>query len=197
MKKRFLSITLVLASSILMGCAFTPQQVTFNPKLDTITNSNQGNNVSVSVQVSDERVSKSLGRRGSGYGPAAEISSTENLADIVNDQLVSGLRKKGFNAVSAKNDAGTNAKLLIEIRLLEYSTSMGFWTGGVHIKGAVKALAQKNNKAFDQIYRVEKEERVVVVPTAETNSEWLNQTLTELLTQVLQDANLVNFLAQN
>jgi len=81
-----------------------------------------------------------------------------------------------------------------EIRAFEYSTSTGFWTGGVHINGAFKVRATRGGRTFKKIYRITKEERGVFVPDAETNEKWINAALGELLSQVVNDSELIQFL---
>ena len=182
-----------IAALLLTGCAFTPQKANIAPTV-SVMSSSEGNGVGVAVQVTDERPSKSLGRRGAAYGAAAEITAAQDVAMIVQNEIIAGLSKKGFAA--AKGDPGARAKLMVEVRLLEYSTSQGFWTGGVHIKGALKAVASKDGKSYEKMYRSEKEERIVVVPTAEKNEKWINDALSDVLTQLLDDKGLVMFLSQ-
>ncbi|MDB5770600.1 MAG: hypothetical protein JWM42_974 [Burkholderia sp.] len=188
-------ITLLSATFIavtIQGCAFNPQQANLTPTI-TVASSNEGKNVAVGVRVVDERPSKSLGRRGTAYGAAAEITANQDLADVVEKQVVEGLRRKGFKPVAFS--ATNEPRLSVEVRLLEYSTSQGFWTGGVHVKGALKAAATRSTGNYERLYRSEKEERIMVVPTAESNEKLINTALSELLNQVLEDANLFKFLA--
>ena len=84
--------------AIFTGCAFTPQQANLSPTVSVMA-SDEGKNIAIGVRVIDERPSKSLGRCGSAYGAAAEITSTQDLAMIVQQQVMDGLRKKGFNPV--------------------------------------------------------------------------------------------------
>ena len=160
----------------------------------TVVSSSEGTGVAVAVRVTDERPSKSLGRRGTGIGDAAEITAAQDLAAVVQKEIIDGLKKKGFVAV---DDSGASStKLSVEVRLLEYSTSTGFFTGGVHIKGALKAVASKNGKTYEKMYRTEKEERVVIVPTADTNEKWINEALGDVLKQLMDDGGLTIFLTQ-
>ena len=184
--------TALLAVTI-QGCAFTPQKANLTPTVN-VTVSNEGKNVAVGVRVLDERASKSLGHRGTAYGAAAEITEEQDLAVVVKQQLVEGLRKKGFNPVEF--NASKEPRLTIEIRLLEYTTSQGFWTGGVHVKGALKASALRAAENYEHFYRSEKEERVVIVPTAESNEKLINSALSDLLNQVFEDTALFQFLAK-
>lgn len=189
MKKLFV----VLAGLVLLcGCAFTRQQANLSPTLNVVS-SDVGKNVTVGVRVIDERPSKSLGRRGTDYGAAAEITEAQDLAVVVQQQVIDGLRKRGFNPVDYGE--GKDPRLTVEVRLLEYSTSQGFWTGGVHIKGVLKAVAVRAGNNYERMYRTEKEERVVFVPTAKTNEQWINDVLTDVLRQLLEDAELFRFLA--
>jgi uncharacterized lipoprotein YajG len=181
----------VLVLVTLGGCAFTPQKAALAPVVSVATSS-EGKGVVVAVRVVDERPSKSLGHRGGGYGAAAEITSTEDVAMVVQKQVVEGLKKKGFEIVDY--DDAKDPRLTVEVRLLEYSTSMGFWTGGVAIQGAIKAVASRGGKTYDHMYRSEKKERVVIVPNAKTNEGWINSALGDVLSQMFDDAVLVKFL---
>ncbi|HMA12402.1 MAG TPA: YajG family lipoprotein, partial [Steroidobacteraceae bacterium] len=84
--------------------------------------------------------------------------------------------------------------LTVEVRALNYETSTGFWTGGVEIKSALKAVGLRGGKAFEQMYRSDNEKRVVVVPTAGKNEEWINAALTDVLTQLFNDQGLFRHL---
>lgn len=177
----------------LSGCAFVPQKANIAPTVSVMSTS-EGQGIEVAVRVSDERPSKSLGRRGTAYGAAAEITAAQDVAVIAQNEIIAGLNKKGFAATDSQTKA--SAKLTVEIRLLEYSTSQGFWTGGVHINGALKAVAYKQGKSYEKMYRSEKEERIVIVPTAEVNEKWINDALSDVLTQLLEDQGLIMFLVQ-
>lgn len=190
MKIVFVALAL---STFVTGCAFNPQKVTLAPS-PASSSSTLGSGITVAVKVNDERPKQSLGRRGSGYGPAAEITSSEDVASVVRNALIKGLEQKGFS--TSVSTANQSIKLTVDLRLLEYSTSMGMWTGGVQIQAAAKATAVNKDATFEKLYRSDKEERVVVVPTAETNQEWINARLSDLLTQILNDPELLAVLSK-
>ncbi len=186
------NITILFCFIILIsGCAFTPQQIELAPQL-TVRNDNMGNGTSIYLTVLDERATQGLGRRGSGYGPAAEITTATSLTDVVRKKVSEGLIARGFVVT---DDESVSNKLQVEIRTLEYTTSTGFWTGGVHIRGALKGEAETEGDSYEEMYRYEKEERVVVTPTAERNSKWINTALSETLNTMFQDEQLFKFLA--
>jgi uncharacterized lipoprotein YajG len=188
---KLLPIGLLMA--LLTGCAFTPQEANLDPTISVMP-SQEGQGVTVSVNVVDERPSKSLGHRGTGYGKGAEITASQDLDVVVYNKIVSALETKGFTVTEAGVTAPVDLK--IELRLLEYSTSVGFWTGGVHVNGAMKAVATNNGDVYERMYRSDDEERVVFVPDASSNEKMINESLSFLLNQVIGDNALIGHLAK-
>lgn len=191
MNRIYILASIAIAALTLQGCAFNPQQANLAPSLN-IAASTEGKNIPIGIRVIDDRPSKSLGRRSNGMIQAAEITAAQDLAVVVKQQLMDGLRKKGFDPVEFNEKNKTN--LTFEIRLLEYSTSQGFFTGGVEVKGAIKAHATHASDNYDHMYRSDEEERVIIVPTAESNEKLINTSLSELLNKILEDTSLIKFL---
>lgn len=189
MKKLLL---VALAVALLSGCAFNAQTVQLNPSVAS-SHSTEGQGVSVAIRVVDERASQSLGHRGNAYGSAAEITTNSDVAAVVSEQITRALKSAGFMVLGPS--AQGNASLTVEVRLLNYSTSTGFWTGGIQIEATLEAKAQKAGKSFEQMYRVKNEQRVVVVPTADKNAEWINAALGDVITKLVTDPKLLEFLA--
>ena len=176
----------------LTGCAFQAQKATLAPTV-TVAPDTIGEGVTVGLRVVDERAEKTLGRRGTAYGAAAAITTDQDLAALIHEKVRDGLIRKGFAVADGGVNGGPN--LMLELRAFEYSTAQGFWTGGVNINGAIKAIAERPGDKYEHMYRADSEHRVVVVPTAGTNNEWMNTTLSELLRQVFDDVGLLRFLA--
>jgi len=189
---------IALATTLLMGCELFSQNVNLNPTITTsqpttTTQSTEGRGVTVLVRVVDERPSKSLGRRAGSFGPAAEITSNSDFEQVVAEKVKESLQARGFSV--SNSDSSSSATLNVEIRLLQYSTSFGFFTMGTHIQAALKAVATKSGKSYEKMYRSDKEERTVIVPTAGMNEEWINVALSDVLTQLASDRDLIAFLA--
>ncbi len=178
---------------VLSGCAFIEQQATLRPQL-TVAEGDVGRGTSIAVRIVDERPDRTLGHRGTAYGKGAKIMTTQDVARVVHDQITDGLKRKRF--VPIDYEPGTARALKVEIRLLEYSTSAGFFSGGIHTKATLKAVATNGGKEYENFYRVDNEERIVIVPTAERNEELLNAALSEVLRQLFQDQQLLAFLAR-
>ncbi len=192
-RTRFL--LLVAALGITSGCAFTPQVVQIQPELD-IAKSNIGGGAAVAVYVVDERDNKELGRRGTGAMKGAAITTEQDMATVFSDAIVAGLRDKGFEASATSSAAapGHGALLRVDIRNIEYETSMGFWTGGVHVRGSMKGTASKSGESYDDFYQIDDEKRVVVVPGADSNEQMINATVSALIQELFNDVELFEFL---
>lgn len=175
------------------GCAFIEQQATLRPQM-TVAEGDVGRSATIAVRIVDERPDRTLGHRGGAYGKAAKIMTTQDVARLVHEHITEGLKRKKFVPVDYEPGAGRALK--VEIRLLEYSTSTGFFSGGVHTKATLKAVATNAGKEYENLYRVDNEERVVFVPTAEKNEELLNAALSDVLRQLFQDQHLLAFLAR-
>ncbi|MHB1944300.1 YajG family lipoprotein [Metallibacterium sp.] len=185
-------LLVALAVALLSGCAFNAQTVNLRPTVPNV-HSTIGQGVSVAVRVFDERASKSLGHRGGAEGAAAEITTNSNVAALVAEQVTRALQDKGFTVLGP--NANGNAKLTVDIRLLQYSTSVGFWTGGIEIQATLEAKAEKAGKKYEKMYRVKNEQRAIIVPTADKNAEWINQALGDVITKLVSDQKLLTFLA--
>ena len=189
--KSLLSLCLsTIAFLFASGCALSPQKVVLDPELQ-VSSSSFGEGVNITLVVKDERASNELGRRGMGM---AKIDIEQNLANLIREKVTSGLERKGFTIVNSKENSSKT--LVIELRALDYKTSVGFWTGGVHITGALKAESTSESSDYSEFYRVESEKRVMLNPTAKENQRLLNEGLTDLLRKLFEDKELFDFLGQ-
>ncbi|GMU69287.1 MAG: hypothetical protein AMXMBFR59_42840 [Rhodanobacteraceae bacterium] len=184
----FAVAVVVLAS----GCAFNPQVAQIDPTLE-VASGDIGKGTTVAFRVVDERDSKSIGNRGAAFGKGAKITTTQDVAALVHQKIAEGLGKKGFAITDFREDA--SPRLTVELRSLEYDTSIGFWTGGVQIVAALKGVAMRDGKAYERMYRYDNEKRVVVVPTAGKNDEMLNAALTDVMAQFFDDIGMLRHLA--
>ena len=192
MRNPFIFFPILSIILFINGCAFTDQKAFLNPTL-TLESSNIGNGQHVGLKVVDERPNKNLGYRGGGYiGKGGAITSDQDIAKLLEEKISDGLKMKGFEPTSYSNNNTRSIK--VELRSLEYFTTTGFWTGGVHTKSALKVTAKNLSKEFEDFYRIEKEERVMVGPGAQSNEKMINSALSEILQKLFDDQNLFKFL---
>jgi uncharacterized lipoprotein YajG len=184
---------LVVFIGAFVGCAIAPQQVTLSPTL-ALLSSVQGANISVAVRVVDDRRSTTLGRLVGGSGGSVEVTSSQDVAGVVEKCLIDGLKKKGFVPVDYQE--GTSPSLTVDVRLLDYVAYKGFPTGRALIKGELKAAAVRGKATFESMYRSEREEKFLSMPDAEKTGKWINNVLGDVVSQLLSDAGLLKFLVE-
>lgn len=185
-------VTTVFALVFINGCAFTSQKAVLNPTLDFVSQ-NFGNGQQVGVKVLDERSDKTLGYRGAAnISRGGAITTDQDVAMVLEDKIKEGLKMQGFEPVPYSDNVSRTMK--VELRSLEYFTSTGFWTGGVHTKSALKVIAKNSGKDYEEFYRVEKEERVMAVPSAEENERLINLALSAVLQKLFTDQKLFKLL---
>lgn len=190
MKLGALLLAVVLCT--MSACAFNQQAVNLAPTA-SFTSSSVGAGKELVLIVIDERPKQIIGHRGTTYGAAAEITSSQDVAAVVREKLKTGLVSNGFHVVTVLPK--TSPSLKVEIRLIEYTTSTGLWTGGIHTRAAFKGICRNGDREYENIYRQENEERVVVVPTAEANEEWINRVVGQALEKIFLDGQLLGCLA--
>jgi uncharacterized lipoprotein YajG len=173
------------------GCAWAPQKLIIKAE-PQFSKSAVGNGITVAVQVVDARPSKVIGHRGLD-SELAEIRTEQDVAGIFQDKLIEGLKQKGFNAIPY--DGQSILTLKAEIRLIEYSTSSEMWKGSIQAKAVVAAYSKKADRIHDRVYRVEKEQAVLEAPRAQTNERLINGAISEVLQRLVEDQNLIEFLA--
>lgn len=183
-----LAVLLCLAS----GCAFNAQTVKLSPAMSLLP-SDYGKGKEVVLSVVDERPKQAIGNRGGAYGAGAEITSIDDVNGVIREKVREGLSAKGFQVVPGLTPARTSMK--VEIRSIDYSTSVGFFTGGVHTRAAFKGICKNGRGEYENLYRQESEERVVMVPTAETNEQWINQTVGQALEKIFRDQQMLECLS--
>ena len=177
---------------LLSACAFNPQTIKISPVM-SLPSSDVGKGKEVLLSIVDERPKQVIGHRGTAYGAAAEITSSEDVAVVIREKVSAGLAANGSKVVTGPSSARTSMK--VEIRLIEYTTSTGFWTGGVHTRAAFKGICRNGRQDYENLYRQENEERVMVVPDAETNEQWINLVAGQALDKIFSDRQMLECLS--
>lgn len=184
----------ILFIALLGGCVYTPMTVTLSPNT-FVSSSEVGYGKTIDLIVNDERTEDGIGNRGSVMMKGAKITLTQDLTAVVQSALTEMLTTKGFQVRHGDSDTG-RPSLTVDIRGLHYSTSTGFWTGGVEITAALKALAEGETETYQNFYRYENEDRIVFVPGAKNNREGINLALNDVLHQLIGDNKLLEVLAE-
>ena len=188
--------TSILFSVLLIttGCANVPMTVNLTP--DTVVSSSDiGNGKTIYLTIRDERVDSNIGHRGSvGTQHGARITLEQDLSVVVQSALTEMLTTKGFD-IRYDSDDGLHSELRVDIRGLSYSTSQGSRDGGVEVTAALKSTATGESETYENFYRTNSVYRVTFVPGEDSNNEWINAALNDVLHQLMRDRKLLEVLA--
>lgn len=186
-------LCLVILISTLAGCAYIDQNLRVDPQINVV-DENIGKGKKIAVRTLDERSEQLIGKRGVQFFPGGKISNNQDLAEVLKNVVLLGLRKKGFEPVG---DNESDLLMKTELRSLSYNTSMGLWTGGNIGTAMVKVIAtQPSGKTYEKTYRSEKVIRTAFIGSQETNAKVVNESLNEALKKVFEDKDLMQFLTQ-
>lgn len=190
--KRIVTAALALVC-ITSGCAFTPQAIVVQP-LVQVAPSDVGGGRALYVNVVDERPSKALGVRGA-QKVGAELTIQGELSDQIAQTLRTELQKQKFAPAAAPT---TDAReLRVEIRNLSYDVIVGLWQGTIRVECGLKAICQLGmTRPYEQFYRGTLEEGSQFVKSDATNNVYVNRVISSAISQMLEDHQLLQCLAQ-
>ncbi len=178
---------------LITGCAFTPQAIKIQPKIQ-VTESSLGRDRPLQINVVDERPRSTLGTRGV-RGVGAELTIEGDLVAIVWGSISDGMKRKGF-APQAERTTDTR-EVRVEIRNLDYTVTQGFWSGTLRTDCSLKAICIRgSNRPYEQLYRGEVQDDVMAVQTDEENIRYVNDAVSRALNALLQDEQLSACLAE-
>lgn len=168
----------------LIGCAAKPYQISIKPEPE-FPRANIGQNQEVSVSVKDARPSPAVGQRG-----GAAITPAQHVGAVVKQKIFEGLRAYEFAPIGEAE--GFSRTLKVQINRLEFNSYSGVWLAKAEL--AVKVT--NNTAETSAIYRVERETQVFAIPAKEQTEQAVNQALSDLLTKLFKDRDLMTLLSK-
>jgi uncharacterized lipoprotein YajG len=186
-------ILVVLLCLVSAGCAYIDQNLKVDPEA-SVTSDNIGGGRKIAVRVIDDRDEQLIGKRGAQFLPGGKISSKQDLAEVLEEDVREGLLRKGFEPVKEHE---TGLLMKVELRSLEYNSSMGLWTAGNIGTAVIKVTATApSGKIYEETYRSESEVRTAFISSQVTNARVVNNALSEAINKIFEDRELVEFLAR-
>lgn len=173
----------------LSACGITPQQAVITPQVAVVKTASGGNSP-VILHVVDERSGTMIGNR-------APMGAEVRLADVtpvIEPRIREALVANEFRPVGGAEAA--DRRLKVEVRGVELKSAAGFFTGGYFPSAAFKAVATNKGQAFERLYRAEQESRSVVVNPEDRNNRLLSEVVSQALSQLVNDPELMGFLAR-
>lgn len=189
-----LSIVLLVSA----GCALSPQTVTLSPLVDAAV-PNIGRGRPLALAVTDERSSAVFGSRGGLYGDTALITPGDDVALSVRRALAERLTAAGFQVLPP--GATAPHALSVDIRQLDYRLEIPSGLGGgmlhdARTEAVLDAVLTHPEGRHGARYRAGSVRRMVGYPDEADNAALLNEVVTQVLRQLLQDPRLLALLTK-
>lgn len=149
MNKKILAFTSCVAIASLSGCALTTEQIAVNyNKQSAVSKIAGADNVSVNVQVTDQRSDKSkVSNKKNGYGmEMAPITASEDIAVTIRKAIEQELQSRGFSV-------GTDmaqVKIAADVTRFHNDFKMGFFAGDAvaDLNMSVMVKAKNGNQLY-------------------------------------------------
>jgi len=185
------ALLLLITGLLLSGCTMIPHDIELKPEL-SVEKQNIGNNRTLLVEVADGRDTEVIGYRSYMKTGKISLSDKQNIIDVIKNSVEDGFATLGFTVVQN----GTSERLVeIDIRLVEYETTYGFFTMGSFSRGSFEvSCILPSGSRFKNLYRVENERRLFAAPFAKSNEKWINEAVSEALMRMFDDESFMEFL---
>lgn len=170
---------------LLSGCALSPQVVVIRPTL-TAADVTGGQGAALSLEVKDVRTSSIIGHRGGVYNRTATISTSEDVAATMRQQLAAVLQNAGYRVTAD----GAAPVLHVELTRLDYSIKQKDLAKKITTVAGITAMFKKGNRTYTNTYTITRNSSMLMEPSATDNAKLINATLTAALRRLLGDKEL-------
>lgn len=194
MLNRLAMLAVAGAALVLVGCAHSPQQLNVQPQVQVPLNP-VANAQPVVVVVQDTRQSKVLGTRGGMYPNSSNLTINDQALPHIKQQVEQSLRQLGFNVVS---EGTPNAnRLTVSLAELRYqSPTSTTYVTEADIGATFAAEARGMNKQYQGRYGASANHRFGYAPNQATNTRLVTEVMSDALTRVFRDPEIVRVLQQ-
>ena len=175
----------------LAACAYSPQQITINPVINTAAE-NYGNGRAVNVSVEDGREVKVLGSRGGIYKDTSVITIANSMTDAIASAARAKLAVQGFNTNSGLAEA---AQVKIIVDQLSYDVPEQSVGKKVKLSAVLKLDVSAGGQSYQGRYKSDSERQTVVTPRMAQNEEMINTLISDTLARLFSDPKLKAFLS--
>lgn len=189
---RILFTTYVLFS--LTGCTLIPEQIDLQPQIESLSPAKKvGQGKPVAVKVVNLLPKNSIGGRPSAGGPAAKISISNNMEQVVENTIYPVLEKYGFKPIPCY-DENAPRKLTLRVVSLMYRQKAG---ANIKVTCSIEVHAENKGKKYEKVYQSSSVRSLFMwIPTTYEDTQEVNKVLSNTLTKIAGDEGLIYFLAR-
>ena len=186
-KKLLLSLALVLLSA----CAYSPQQITIEPRIDTGGDA-YGNGRAIAVSAEDAREQKVLGTRGGVYKDTSTITVANDMVQAIARAAQAKLATLGFNVNSDQPSASMN----VVVEQLSYDVpDKGGLGKTIDLKCALRVDVKAGSESYSGHYRTSAQQEALMTPSMASNQQMINKLLSDTLARAFTDPKMKAFLS--
>ena len=182
---------LLLASVLLLtSCTHENQKIKFDIAIDR-EKSDFGNVGSIGLIAFDERSHKDLIGTKTFGEERIEISSSENLAELLRDKLSDNLEQKGFVK-------GRDKIVEVHLESLQYKAVRKFFIGTSEANSMVKIIVKntKTGEKFTKNFTLSVKGKHFLAPLEITDRETINTILRDTVLDILNDKSFLKSLTK-
>lgn len=195
MYRNILTFICCVAVASLSGCALTTEQIAINyNKQSAVSKIAGADNVSVNVQVTDQRIDKSkVSNKKNGYGmEMAPITASEDIAVTIRKAIEQELQSRGFSV-------GTDmaqVKIAADVTRFHNDFKMGFFAGDAvaDLNMAVTVKAKNGNQLYTKHIVAQGMEPNTQLATGNNASIALGRALENAMKILFEDQSFISAL---
>lgn len=175
---------------LLSACAFSPQQLTINPRI-AMDGEQYGMGRSIAVSASDERTDPTLGSRGGIYKDTSVITIANDMPQAIVNAVKAKLATQGFNV----NPQQSDADMSVVVEQLAYEVPEQSVVKQVDLRCVVRVDIRAGSEHFTGRYRTSASQEMLFNPDMSRNQEMVNKVLSDTLARAFSDGKLKAFLS--
>lgn len=183
-------LTVCLASFVLLGCALAPQNLNVKPEL--VVGDLKYMNDPVELYIRDQRSNTGL----LGYRDGektASIMLSNSLVSAIGESVKSSLLNKGVKINTAESLDSSN-KISIDVIKLVYSSPDKQWVNHINLDAELLVEIKHSSAVMKKRFKSNRSLDVATAPSEAFNEKLLNSLLSELISAVFNDKEIIAFL---
>uniref|UniRef100_A0A7C4EIP6 Lipoprotein n=1 Tax=Fundidesulfovibrio putealis TaxID=270496 RepID=A0A7C4EIP6_9BACT len=194
--RRLTSLLLaLLALGYVASCSTVPaQSVALRPDVKAPAG-NVGKGKPVALRVVDARSGQVLGYRATDGSKGAPITVQGDLSQAVGEPVSKALSDLGFAPAAYKD--GAPLTVTVTIRELTYQAEAKTVSRNVITKCTLAVRATNGPGTWEGSFPVRQERELMLAPDEDANARLINDVLTESLSMMMSDPELVQFLGKD
>ncbi|MCW8886608.1 MAG: YajG family lipoprotein [Motiliproteus sp.] len=176
-------------SLLLTACALSPQYVEIDPDIE-VRQQVVSTHVTT-LDIVDRRPKSELGTRGGVYAETSFIYPSQPLPDSLRPAAIEALGKLGL-ATQGQSPQPVNITLYIDE--LSYHTDSAALQKNVTLNCRISAEIKKGTRSHQGNFNSTKMHSYLKAPNEGENRKIINEVLSETLTRVFNDTQVINFI---